>query len=186
MTPADLVVIHAGLNDHGLIFAFRKISVVRKTENTVHFRKMKKFDAQKFVTDWSQQHWESVYLFAETPNSNLEIWKKLLLQAFVKQAPLQHINIRTGRIAWITSCIKELMNKSDKLKRKANITNIDNDSLIYKKTMNEVNLELRNSKKDYYSAKIAGDRCNSKEAWKTINNFFRKIKQINFCEWAKD
>ena len=62
------------------------------------------------------------------------------------------------------------MNKRDKLKRKAIITNLENDWLIYKKTRNKVNIELRNSKKDYYSTKIAGDRSNPKEAWKTINN----------------
>ena len=33
-----------------------------------------------------------------------------------------------------------------------------------------MNIELRNAKKDYYSTKIAGEKCNPKEAWKTINN----------------
>ena len=153
-----------------MIFAIRKISVVRKAGKTVEIRNIKKFDAQKFVDDLSQQHWENVYFFAETPNAKWEIWKKLFLEVLDKHAPVQHKKIRTRQIPWITSSIKELMNKRDKLKRKAIITNLENDWLIYKKTRNKVNIELRNSKKDYYSTKIAGDRSNPKEAWKTINN----------------
>ena len=167
---SDSGVIHTGISDHSLIFAIRKISVVRKAGKTVEIINLKKFDAQKFVDDLSQQHWENVYFFAETPNAKWEIWKKLFLEVLDKHAPVQHKKIRTRQIPWITSSIKELMNKRDKLKRKAIITNLENDWLIYKKTRNKVNIKLRNSKKDYYSTKIAGDRSNPKEAWKTINN----------------
>ena len=58
---SDSGVIHTGISDHSLIFAIRKISVVRKAGKTVEIRNMKKFDAQKFVDDLSQQHWENVY-----------------------------------------------------------------------------------------------------------------------------
>ena len=61
--------------------------VVRKTENTVEIRNMKKFDVQKFVVDLSQQHWESAYFFAETPNGKWNIWKKLFLEVLDKHAP---------------------------------------------------------------------------------------------------
>ena len=93
----------------------------------IEIRNMKKFDAQKFVADLSEQHWEKAYFFAETPNAKWEIWKKLFLEVLDKHAPLQHKKIRTRRIPWITSSIKELMNKRDKLKRKAYITNLEND-----------------------------------------------------------
>ena len=49
------------------------------------------------------------------------------------------------------------MNKRHKLNRKAIMKNLENDWSIYRKTRNKVNIELRNSKKDYYSTKIAGD-----------------------------
>ena len=42
--------------------------------------------------------------------------------------------------------------------------------LNYKTTSNKLNIQLRNSKKDYYSTKIFDQKCNPKEAWKTINN----------------
>ena len=65
------------------------------------------------------QQWENVYFFAETPNAMWEIWKMLFLQVLDKHAPLQHKSIRTRRVPWIMSSIKELINTRDKLKRKA-------------------------------------------------------------------
>jgi exonuclease III len=163
-------VIHTGISDHSLVFTIRKISVFKKLENTVEIRNMKKFDNQKFVEDLVQQQWENVYFFADTPNAKWEIWKMLFLEVLDKHAPLQHKRIRTRRVPWITSSIKELINTREKLKRKAIITNLENDWLNYQRTRNKVNIELRKAKKDYYSTKIAGDKSNPKEAWKTINS----------------
>ena len=58
-------------------------------------------------------------LFAEAPNAMWEIWKMLFLHVLDKHAPLQHKRIRTRRVPWITSSIKELINTREKLKRKA-------------------------------------------------------------------
>ena len=62
------------------------------------------------------------------------------------------------------------MNTRDSFKRKAILTNNENDWLNFKTTRNKVNIELRNAKKDYYSSKIAGQKFNPKKAWKSINN----------------
>ena len=167
---SDSGVIHTGISDHSLVFAIRKIFVIKKLENTIEIRNMNKFDTQKFVADLMQQQWENVYFFAETPNAKWEIWKMLFLEVLDKHAPLQNKKIRTRRVPWITSSIKELINTRDMLKRKAIITNLKNDWLSYQRTRNKVNIELRNAKKDYYSTKIAGDKSNPKEAWKTINS----------------
>ena len=131
---------------------------------------MKNFDEEKFVAELLKQHWEYVYFFAEDPNAMWEIWKKLFLEVLDKHAPLQHKKIRSKKVSWITSDIKKLICARDKLKRKAILTNLENDWLNYKTTRNKVNIELRNAKKDYYSSKIAGQKFDPKRAWKSINN----------------
>ena len=70
----------------------------------------------------------------------------------------------------MTSDIKKLMNTRDNFKRKAILTNNENDWLIFKTTRNKVNIELRNAKKDYYSWKIADQKFNPEKAWKSINS----------------
>ena len=79
------------------------------------------------------------------------------------------MHIRSKKVPWITSDIKKLMNVRDNFKRKAILTNHENDWLDFKTTRNKVNIKLRNAKKDY-SSKIAGQKLNPKKAWKSINN----------------
>ena len=132
-------------------------------------RNMKNFDEKKFTEELLKQHWECVF-FAEDPNAMCEIWKKLFLEVLDQHAPLQHKKIRSNKVPWITSDIKKLMNTRDNFKRKAILKNNENDWLNFKTTINKVNIELRNVKKDYYSSKIAGQKFNPKKAWKSINN----------------
>ena len=49
--------IHTGISDHSLLFAIRKISVIkRKQENTLEIRNMKNFDEEKFTEELLKQH----------------------------------------------------------------------------------------------------------------------------------
>ena len=167
---SDSGVIHTGISDHSLIFAIRKLSVIKKQENIVEMRNMKNFNEKKFVAELLKQHWEQVYFFAKDPNDMWEIWKKIFVEVLDKHAPLQCKKIRSKKVPWITSDIKKLIYTSDKLRRKVISTNLENDWFDYKTSRNKVNIELRNAKKDYYSSKIAGQKFNPKKAWKSINN----------------
>ena len=172
-------VIHTGISDHSIIFAIRKIRIIEKKENnTVEMRNMKKFDKGKFLDELLTQHWEYVYFFGNDPSAMWEIWKDLFLEVLDKHAPLQRKKIRSHKIPWITSQIKSLINTRDKLKLKATISKSETDWVNYKAARNQVNIKLRNAKQNYYSTKIAGQKCNPKEAWKTINNLLgKKTKQ---------
>lgn len=102
-----------------------------------------------------------------------ENWKDLFLEVLDKHALLQQKKIRSHKIPWITSEIKSLINTRDKLKIKA-ASKTETDWVNYKVARNQVNIKLRNAKQNYYSTKIASQKCNQKKAWKTINNFMAK------------
>ena len=131
---------------------------------------MKKFNEKKFISELMQQHWEYIYYCAEDPNAMWEIWKSVFLEVLDKHAPLQPKKHRSKKVPWITSSIKELINKSYKLERKAVFTNLEQDWLNYKTNRNKVNTKLRNAKRNYYSTQIAGHKRDPKRAWKSINN----------------
>ena len=61
------------------------------------------------------------------------------------------------------------MYKRDRFKRKAILTNNENDWLNFRTTRNKVNIKLKNAK-NYYTSKIAGQKSNPKKAWKSINS----------------
>jgi hypothetical protein len=44
------------ISDHNLVLAIRKISVVKKQENTVEIRNMKNFDEKNFVAELLKHH----------------------------------------------------------------------------------------------------------------------------------
>ena len=70
-----------------------------------------------------------------------------------------------------------LITERDKLERKAIITKQESDWLIYKKARNRTNTDLRKAKTEYYSKKIANQKCNTKQAWETINSLIGKGKK---------
>ena len=69
------------------------------------------------------------------------------------------------------------MNERDKTKRKAIITGLETDWKSYKQMRNKVNKELKVAKANYYSNKIANQKRNPKEAWKTINQILGRKKK---------
>ena len=161
---SDSGVIHTGISDHSLVFAIRKIYVVKKDEHSIEIRNIKNFNENKFISKLMQQHWEYIYYCAEDPNAMWEIWKSIFLEVLDKHAPLQHKKLRSKKVPWITSSIKELINRRGKLKRKAIFTSLEQDWLNYKISRNEVNIKLRNAKRNYYSTQIAGHKLYPKRA----------------------
>ena len=79
-----------------------------------------------------------------------EKWKRMFLEVIDKHAPLQHKKIRSKRVPWITNDIKKLIIQRDKLKRKANLTNLQNDWSNYITNRNEVNTKLRDAKRNCF------------------------------------
>ena len=169
---SDSGVIHTGISDHSLVFAIRKISILKKDEHSIEIRNMKNFNENKFISELMRQHWEYIYYCAEDPNAMWEIWKSIFLEVLDKHAPLQHKKLRSKKwIPWITSSIKEVINKRDKLKRKATFTSLEQDWLNYKISRNEVNIKLRNAKRNYYSTQIAGHKLDLKEPGKASTTY---------------
>ena len=122
-------VVHTGISDHSLIYAFRKINCIRENlgfQNTTEIRNMKRFSEERFLLDLSKQPWIMFIsmLIIQTPDSMWEIWRKLFTDVLDKHAPIQKKKIKSKKVPWITSEIKKLIILRDKLKRKAIITKL--------------------------------------------------------------
>ena len=85
--------------------------VYKKTRKyIVEMRNTKNFDEEKFIAELLKHHWEYVLsiFFSGDTNAMWEIWKKFFLEVLDKHAPLQYKIIRSKKIPWITSEIKNL------------------------------------------------------------------------------
>ena len=107
-----------------------------------------------------------------------EIWKQLLLEVLSKHAPLQTKRIRSRKTPWVTNDIKNLINTRDSLKRKAVITNVENEWHNYKIARNKVNIKLRKTKRDYFSNKIDTSNYNFLDYMQNAKSEFTQFEFI--------
>ena len=157
---------------HNLVFC--TLELFQKANDFVEIRNMKHFNEAKFVNELLNQQWENGYFFGDDPNAMWRIWEELFLEVLNKHAPLQHKKTKSSKVPWITNKVKCLITTRNKLKRKAITTKTETDRSNYKKIKNQVNVDLRNAKKNYYSSKIANQKQNPKKAWKSINELLGK------------
>ena len=80
-----------------------------------------------------------------------------------KHAPIQKKKIKSKKVPWIISEIKELIISRDKLKRKAIITKLKIDWDNDKQARNEANSKIRQAKKDYYCNKSKIQKLHGKQ-----------------------
>ncbi|XP_048580104.1 uncharacterized protein LOC116603374 isoform X1 [Nematostella vectensis] len=104
-------------------------------------------------------------------------WKDLFLNVLDRHAPVQSKRKKAFNVPWLTREIKDLINNRDKLKRKAMVSKLRNDWDDFKASRNKVNIALRQAKSNYYRNKIANQKNNPKEAWKTINSLLGRTKE---------
>ena len=80
-------------------------------------------------------------------------WKSLFLEVCDVPAPFHPKYVPASKSPWITSELKKLMYRRDRLKIKALRTGDPNDWSNFKKLRNEVNNSIKNVKKSYYYIK---------------------------------
>ena len=161
---------HVGISDHSLIYVFRKISLPSavKGNSTVLYRQFKNFDRYRFRSDILAQPWADL-MGMDNPNEMWSKWKTLFLVVCDLHAPLRTKYVRASKSPWITPYLKNLMYRRDRLKIKALRTGDPSDWNNFKKLRNEVNNEIKNVKRSYYSETFEAYNGNSRKTWETIN-----------------
>ena len=107
-------VVYTGISDHSLMYVIRKIRVFQKTDDFVEIRNMKNFNEKNFVGELLNEHSECIYFFGEDPNTMWDMWKELFLEVLSKHTPLHHKKNKSSKVAWITTEIKGLINRTKK------------------------------------------------------------------------
>ena len=109
---------HVGISDHSLIYVFRKISLPSaavRGNSTVSYRQFKNFDRNRFRSDILAQPWADL-MGMDNPNEMWSKWKALFLEVCDLHAPLHTKYVRASKSPWITSELKNLMYRRDRLK----------------------------------------------------------------------
>ena len=106
-----------------------------------------------------------------------QAWKNMFLSVADQHAPMKTKRVRRTASPWLTHEIKLLTIKRDRTKLSARNSNDPKLWSDYKSLRNQVNREIKNSKKCYYIAKFSKGTGNPKEMWKTINSIKGKSQK---------
>ena len=143
---------------------------------------MKNFNSNNFLSDLGQIDWDSIVSSSKDINEAVNKWSYLLSLVIEKHAPLIELKVPDKYSPWLTKEFKALARTRDKLK---NIAMKKNSSILmasYRHMRNRVNNLNKNLKQEYFSKKIALEKGNLKETWKTFNLLLNKRSKTTNVE----
>lgn len=114
------------ISDHYLIYAIRKIGILRGRPRFVKARNSKHFDESKVNKDLISTPWLCIDNFQDV-NCALAMWTEVFLSFVDEHSPCRTRRIRNKPSPWLNPSSKQLMFKRDCLKRKATKTGMLED-----------------------------------------------------------
>ena len=173
-------VLHLGISDHSLIFAYRKLSSERAIgHKVVKYRKFDSFDATAFLDDLHNQS-RDLSISTDNPNEMWDMWKNMFLEIVEKHAPIKKKRVRSKQSPWITSDLKKRIANKNKLKAIAINTKKTEDWENYRHERNLTNNFIRKVKSDYYHSCIESNECNQSGMWQIVNQL-TSLKTKSTC-----
>ena len=163
-------VIHNGLSDHSMSYLVWKThkNLPDSHAKYVTFRKSKGIDIQSFIAELELQTWTDIKSYESIDQALLK-FEELLMTVVNQYMPLKTKRVRKKHSPWLNEFIYKLIKERDKMKEKAKF----NDSEIfwkeYKRLKNKVTLEIRKSKKKYYSEQL-GQCRDRNQSWKILKS----------------
>ena len=132
------------------------------------------FDRNGFRSDILAQPWTDL-MGLDNPNEMWLKWKSLFLEVCDVHAPLRTKHARASKSPWITSELKKLMYRRDRLKIKALRTSDPSDWSYFKKLGNEVNNSIKN-------VKIPARRGKLSMRWPAANRIKLQLMSLSSTE----
>ena len=165
------IVFQSSISDHDLVGCVRKVNHQKHAPKTIKCRNYKSYDPTTMNHEFKNVNWLPV-ITAPDVNTALNIFNTIVRDIFDKHAPIISKRIKGRPCPWIDAKLKEVMNRRDKVLRKARKSRNDEDWSAYKTLRNNCNNLLRNAKANYHKNKIQEGRQNPKQFWKAVKDVF--------------
>ena len=174
--PAPPTSLKTSITDHYAVLQAFDIGTFKNTREKITIRPDKKLNdtdhcnSFRFYTNHKLQS----SMTANTDiNTKCEDFISIIKESIDRFFPETEINIKTNFKPWITSTIKNLLTKKDKLYQKwMNDKTNEETKLKYTSIRNKITAALKKSKKDYYKKKIEDDIENRKGS---VHKLFKEI-----------
>lgn len=170
-TIADSTVIQSSISDHDLVACRRKLNHQKFSPKTIKCRDYKSYDPYAMNLEFDSVNWLPV-LTAPDVNIALNIFNVIVKGIFDRHAPIIEKRIKGRPCPWIDQELKAIMNRRDRLHRKAKESKSEDDWKAYKELRNRCNNMQRKAKGAYHKNKINENRLNPKKFWQAVKEIF--------------
>ena len=166
---SNLEIHGVGKSDHMGLIINKFSREVRTCTKTTRKRVYKNFDCERFVEDIREAKqmgkFDQIHATEDIEEAG-DTFTEAFCEVLNKHAPLKVIQNRNGYQPYISSVLKDKMDKRDAFKEEAAETG---DNTIYRKYQdlrNEVTADLKTAESDHYKKKFNDPDCTPNEAWK--------------------
>ena len=180
-------VLGVSLSDHYMVYCIRKFNgAVEKGHKNIKTNKMKNFNEETFLADFSGICWEQILTETDDINLLVSFWSEMLSLIIEKHAPLIEMRVSENYCPWIDKDLRDLMHTRDKLKK--SVVKSKSPILMdsYRKIRNKVKALNVLLKKKHYTNRISACKGNMKESWKAINELLNKRSKSSSIDCLKE
>ena len=144
---------------------------------SISTRQLKNFNSADFINDLLSIDWNGIVNNKDDVNLIVEQWTSSFSLILDKHAPLRERRVSEKFCPWLTKDLKLMSAARDKLKKQAVRSNSEILMQAHRQMHNKVNKLNTESKREYFSNKIASHNGDLKNAWKTINLVLNKTSK---------
>ena len=174
-TIAHVDVLPLCLSDHDCVGCVRKINHQKFPPRQITCRNYSRYNPNDFNNDLRSHDWSVMYHMSSVENA-WKYFKEVFRNVMDNHAPIIQKRVKGKPCRWLSTEIKELMNRRDKALRKARKTNSETDSAEYKSLKNRCNNKIRVAKNRYQKDLLIENKNNPAKFWQTIKTIFPTAK----------
>ena len=163
----ETCVVKTCLSDHYLVKTTLN-SVVDHSHKSITCRSFKSFDENQFKYDLESKLNELDYSVTDINELWLS-WKNIFISTCDIHAPLTTFRVKDRQHPWVDQEIVQKMRKRDNLHKTADA---NNDNVLYdkyRKVRNEINYDIKTSRKNYITNMINRNNVKEGNIWEAIN-----------------
>ena len=168
-----------GISYHNLVSFSMDFKQRKVTPRIVTIRNCKKMEIEKFKSDLQNAPWSTCGMF-EDVEDKYSVWTDIFKDICEEHVPKRKVKLRRHSLPWMSGAVRHKMNRRYKALQKAKKER-NNEGLWkeYRKLRNEVTAELRKAKSTYFAELADGQKINTREYWKILNQASGKKSNMN-------
>ncbi len=152
---------------HDLIYISYKVRPPKRKAKYLHLRSFRNIDVDRLGADAACIDWSSIY-GCDDLNSKVSAFNSILLELYDQHAPIKKVRVKHLPAPWLTNCIKKLMAKRDRVKRRYRKTPSEELLVEYKSLRNRCNRMCRDAKRRHIYNSI--QNSNPSQTWQFLKS----------------